>query len=111
MSGLSKKDDRARFSIELGANERSSSVHKKRERRMKLIKDHQKRGKPRKEERERERERSLWPPSHHVPRNKKFLLLGLVRIEAVVNLSWPICSYVKCKMLMNIFYILFILFS
>ena len=57
------------------------------------------------------RERSLWPPSHHVPRNKKFLLLGLVRIEAVVNLSWPICSYVKCKMLMNIFYILFIIFS
>merc|ERR1739838_87102 len=26
MSGLHKKDDRARFSIELGANERSSSV-------------------------------------------------------------------------------------
>ena len=26
MSGLFKKDDRARFSIELGANERSSSV-------------------------------------------------------------------------------------
>ena len=74
---------------------------------MKPIKDHQKRGKPWKEEREREREISLAPLP---PRNKKFLLLGLVRIEAVVNLSWPICSYVKCKMLMNIFYILFILF-